>query len=93
MPEKKRLNKRLNVWMTKLNAWIPEPELEAVQEVKGDISTSLFVRRAIKRAVNEARNALLAEGRGPNQSPPQAVPNATTTPQGSSLDPKEVEVS
>jgi hypothetical protein len=40
--------------MMKLNAWIPEPELEAVRQVKGDISTSLFVRRALKKAVIEA---------------------------------------
>jgi hypothetical protein len=77
-----RLNKRENVWMRKLNAWIPEPELEAVQEVKGDISTSLFVRRAIKKAVNEARMLSAREGeRLPAKSPQPAVvvPNATTT--------------
>ncbi|MDQ3966801.1 MAG: hypothetical protein M3275_00215 [Thermoproteota archaeon] len=78
--------------MRKLNAWIPEPELEAVQEIKGDISTSLFVRRALKKAVNEARKALSEGDRLPAKTPRAAiVPNAnTTTPQADS---KEVEVS
>ena len=49
------LNERDNVWMKKLNAWIPAQELQAVEEVKGDISMSLIVSRAIKKAVNETK--------------------------------------
>lgn len=66
--------------MKKLNAWIPESELEAVQEVKGDISTSLFVRRAIKKAVNEAKITLLEGSQVTNSDPNQPASNATTTP-------------
>jgi hypothetical protein len=70
---KMRLNKRENVWMRKLNTWIPESELEAIRRVKGDISVSLFVRRAIKKVLS-------AEGeQGTNQTPKAAfVPNVHT---------------
>jgi hypothetical protein len=92
---RQRLNKRENVWMMKLNAWIPEPELEAVRRIKGDISTSLFVRRALKKAVIEAKQNTLSEGDGTNQTPKAAAvvfPNTTTTTPTQVTNSEEVEV-
>jgi hypothetical protein len=39
--------------MVKLCTWLPMTELEEINKVKGDISTSLFIRRAIRKAIND----------------------------------------
>jgi hypothetical protein len=89
-----RLSQRTNLWMRKVNTWVSEEELEAINKVKGDVSVSLWIRRAI-------RNALSAEeGRGATNSnrPSQAASYATvrttttttTTPHQASNSEKEV---
>jgi hypothetical protein len=83
--------KRFNVKHVKASTWIPEDEMQQIHRLKGDISTSLWIKRAI-------RNALLEEGRqAANQddpiNQPAVVPNAVTfvTPQGPTKS-KEVDV-
>jgi hypothetical protein len=63
--------------------WIPKEEYDQIERIKGDISVSLWIKRAI-------RNALSVEGeRLPAKTPQPAAPNTTlSTPQASS---KEVE--
>jgi hypothetical protein len=82
----KVLTEPLGVQRIKACTWLPVTELEQINRLRGDISISLWIRRAIQNA--------LSEGEGTNQTPKAAVvvPNTTPTPQGSSLDPKEVEV-
>lgn len=35
----------------KASTWIPEEEYEAINRLKGDISTSLWIKRAIREAI------------------------------------------
>jgi hypothetical protein len=46
-----RIAKRTNVTMAKVCTWIPLTEYQAINKAKGDISASLFIRRAIKKAL------------------------------------------
>ncbi|MDQ4066582.1 MAG: hypothetical protein M3114_03230 [Thermoproteota archaeon] len=57
--------------MTKVCTWIPLTEYEAIDKSKGDISASLWIRRAIQNA--------LSKGDGlPARAPQRAAyPNTT----------------
>ena len=74
--------KRYNMKHVKASTWIPEDEMEQINRLKGDISTSLWIKRAIRKA--------LSEGEDSTHTPRAAnsYSNATT-PQG--RNPKEVE--
>lgn len=72
--------------MTKVSVWLPAAEYEVINSVKGDISTSLWIRRQIRNA--------LSKGEGTNQAPKAAtVPNAYTTTPNLPVTNQEVRVS
>lgn len=66
----------------KASTWIPKKEYDEIERIKGDISVSLWIKRAIKEK--------LALGRTTNLTPEAAVVEATTT---TNQQRKEVEVS
>lgn len=70
----------------KASTWIPRKEYEQIERMKGDISVSLWIRRAIRKELSEGRRATNL------QTPEAAVEavTATTTPQKEAT-PKEVE--
>jgi len=37
----------------KASTWIPETELEQINKLRGDVSISLFIKRAIRNAIKE----------------------------------------
>jgi len=84
--------------MTKICTWLPASELEAINRLRGDISASLFVRRAIQKAINDIATPLNGGGGLPNHNPPAsaaisspAVEVNTTTTHPGSAKPKEAE--
>jgi hypothetical protein len=77
--------KRFNAKHVKASTWIPEDEMQQIHKVKGDISTSLWIKRAIRNALLEGRRATNSED--PNQPASNSVTTTTTTPRD-----QEVEV-
>jgi hypothetical protein len=76
--------------MSKISVWLPTSELNKIDDLKGDISRSLFVRRAIRKAISEEEN-VVPSGKGlPTDSPDAAScsrrsschTNNNNTPQG-----------
>lgn len=63
----------------KASTWIPKEEYDVIEKIKGDISVSLWIKRAIRKAPS-------AEGeKGTNQAPKAAyatesVHHTTSTP-------------
>ncbi len=71
--------------MAKVSTWLPLNEAEQINRVKGDSSTSLFVRRAIRKAVQEATTAttnnenVLSGRQATNQAQTAAVVSSFAT--------------
>jgi hypothetical protein len=85
--------------MSKISVWLPTSELNKIDDLKGDISRSLFVRRAIRKAISEEEN-VVPSGKGlPTDSPDaapaveEAVATQTTTTPHKGSNQEEVEVS
>jgi metal-responsive CopG/Arc/MetJ family transcriptional regulator len=69
--------------MSKISVWLPTSELNKIDDLKGDISRSLFVRRAIRKAISE-EYAVPSGLKATNQTPraataPEAVEATTAT--------------
>jgi hypothetical protein len=60
--------------MIKVSTWLPVLQLEEINRVKGDISTSLFIRRAIQKATddNNVTTTTLSEGDKVNSHSPKS---------------------
>jgi hypothetical protein len=58
--------------MIKVSTWMPVEQLEEIKKVKGDISTGLWIRRAIQNS--------LSEGEATNQTPKAAPVEEVVTP-------------
>jgi hypothetical protein len=74
----------------KASTWIPKEEYDEIERIKGDISVSLWIKRAIRKAL------LAEEGRqATNQEDPHhhqtAYSNTITTPNNHQVTSKEVE--
>jgi hypothetical protein len=61
-------SKHPRVRHVKASTWIPENEMQMIERLRGDISTSLWIKRAI-------RKALLEGERFPANSPQPAASN------------------
>jgi metal-responsive CopG/Arc/MetJ family transcriptional regulator len=48
--------------MSKISVWLPTSELSKIDDLKGDISRSHFVRRAIRKAISEENVVLSGKG-------------------------------
>jgi hypothetical protein len=90
-----RLNKRTRQVMYKANTWISQEELEAVNNIKGDITISLFLKRLIRKALAEERrerenapSGLQVSSQNPQTAAPEVV-NTTATPQGTNQEEAE----
>jgi hypothetical protein len=82
-------NKNIDQMMTKASVWLQTKELERLDNLRGDISRSLFIRRAIRKVLlststtSEHENENVPPGkRLPAQSPQAAtaVEDVATTP-------------
>ena len=58
----------------KASTWILENELETINRLKGDISVSLFIKRAIRKAIAE-ENIMPSGSQATNQDPRAATPS------------------
>jgi hypothetical protein len=64
--------------MARAFTWIPESELELINKLKGDISLSLFIKRAIRKVLKEEFNVQVGNDVVSSQQLPQP---ATPTPE------------
>jgi hypothetical protein len=81
--------------MIKVSTWLPVTELEEINKVKGDISVSLFIRRAIQKAIKNDAMMTTLSGKGLPTDSSRAAPveAAATTTHPEKRPRKEVEVS
>jgi metal-responsive CopG/Arc/MetJ family transcriptional regulator len=82
--------------MSKISVWLPTSELNKIDDLKGDISRSLFVRRAIRKAISEENVVLSGKGLPTDSSEAasavEVFATQTTTPHKGSNQ-EEVELS
>ncbi|HYZ59007.1 MAG TPA: hypothetical protein VE544_05045 [Nitrososphaeraceae archaeon] len=52
-----RIAKPSQTLMTKVCTWLPVTDYEAIIKIKGDISASLWIRRAIKNALSKGEDS------------------------------------
>jgi metal-responsive CopG/Arc/MetJ family transcriptional regulator len=82
--------------MSKISVWLPTSELNKIDDLKGDISRSHFVRRAIRKAISEENVVLSGKGLPTDSSEAasavEVFATQTTTPHKGSNQ-EEVELS